>query len=78
METSPPPPPPPRGVATGTNQERGAHVDARDGHLAEGGVRSLTGSTFEESTSFEYGHDAKSPPPLLREELVPPKSLTFV
>lgn len=40
-------------------------MDARSGNLGneEKGVWVFDGSTFEESTSFEFEHDAKSRPP---------------
>lgn len=77
-----------KGMATGTNQERGDKTDSRYRNLAKrkeegwGGASVFQGSTFEESTSFEFGHYAKSrtppSPPRLGKQLVPPKLLTFV
>ena len=71
--------PPPRGVATGTNQERGDTTDARHGSLAtRRGVRSLTGPRLKKVPRLNLNTTQRPEPPRLRKQLVPPKLLTFV
>lgn len=72
--------PPPRGVATGTNQERGDEMDARYSNLAKArGVRSLTGPRLKKVPRLNLNTTQRAgPPPRLRKQSVPPKLLTFV
>lgn len=71
--------PPPRGVATGTNQERGDKTDARWSNLAKRrGVRSLTGPRLKKVPRLNLNTTQRAGPPRLWKQLVPPELLTFV
>lgn len=56
--------PPPRGVATGTNQERGDEMDARYSNLAKTrGVRSLTGPRLKKVPRLDLDTTQRAAPP---------------
>lgn len=71
------PSPPPRGVATGTNQEPGAKMDAHCSVLAERReVRSLTGPRLKKVPRLNLNTMQRARPPRPQNS-VPSKLLTF-